>query len=164
MAFNSYRSRSNHIKSVNKVQVELFYQATVTHFVIRTLEPLGEYKKARKENKKKKKTVAELEEPDLNKRIYTGINQVTRRIEKYIEAKERQDSDKMPVIFICKREIKPLHLCQHLLYMAALAKIRLVPLPAESEVKLSKALQLNRSSVLLLEVSCFYTYTIVYLF
>lgn len=128
----------------------------------RTIEPLGEYRRVCKENKKKKKTAMEVTEPDLNKRIFTGINQVTRRIEKYIETKP--DDDKMPVIFICKREIKPLQLCQHLLYMAAMAKIRIVPLPADSEVKLSKALQLNRASVLLLEVrnmcilSCVLTY------
>lgn len=126
-------------------------------YVIRTLEPITNYRKELKEKTKKKGSKVELEKPDLESRLHVGINQVTRKLENYIKTKP--DTNKMPVLFICKREIKPLQLCQHLLYMAALTKVRLVPLPAESENKLSQALHMNRASVLLMEVIHYILYS-----
>lgn len=76
-------------------------------------------------------------------------------MESFIEKKQTntQPVDKTPVIYICKREIKPLQLCQHLLYMAALAQIKIVPMPAEAESKMSQALGIKRACVVLIEVS-----------
>lgn len=93
-------------------------------------------------------------EPDLHSRAHTGINQVTRFMEAYIAKKQINTNlvDRTPVIYICKREIKPLQLCQHLLYMAALAQIKLVPMPANAESKISQALGIKRACVVLLEV------------
>lgn len=95
-------------------------------------------------------------EPDLHSRVHIGINQVTRFMEAYIEKKQTNTNpaDRSPVIYICKREIKPLQLCQHLLYMATLAQIKLVPMPADAESKISRALGIKRACVVLLEVKC----------
>lgn len=96
-----------------------------------------------------------IEQPDIYKRVHIGINEVTRFMEHYIENKRSNkniSSDRTPVIYICKREIKPLQLCQHLLYMAALAKAKLVPMPADSECKIGEVLGINRASVVLVEV------------
>lgn len=56
------------------------------------------------------------------------------------------------MIYICKREIKPQNLCQHILYMAAIANIKLLVLPNESECKLGQALNISRASVVLVEI------------
>lgn len=96
--------------------------------------------------------------PDIHSRLHVGINQVTRFMESLIEKKRLQKEDlstTTPVIFICKREIKPLQLCQHLLYMAALAKIKLIPMPADSECRIGKALGITRACVVLIEVRAF---------
>jgi hypothetical protein len=71
-------------------------------------------------------------------------------METYIQTTTK--SKGTPVIYICKREIKPLQLCQHILSMAALAKIKLVPMPNDTESKLSQALGINRACVVLVEV------------
>jgi hypothetical protein len=123
------------------------------------LEPVGEYKlKCR--SLKKKKTPSSVEKPDICQRIHVGINEVTRYLETYIENKRLNKiaMEGTPVIYICKREIKPLQLCQHLLYMAALAKIKLVPMPADSECRMGKALGIGRASVILVEVIGLYNY------
>lgn len=90
-----------------------------------------------------------LEKPELYDRTHVGINQVTRYLENYIEKKT---TDKQPLIYICKREIKPLQLCQHLLYMAAVANVKLMTMPADSELKIGNALSITKASVLLIEV------------
>ncbi|KAI8068831.1 hypothetical protein BDF21DRAFT_425594 [Thamnidium elegans] len=73
-------------------------------------------------------------------------------MEQYIQNKGSLKTNSTPVIYICKREIKPLQLCQHILYMAALAKVQLVPMPADSECKLGKALGMKRTSMILIEL------------
>lgn len=70
-------------------------------------------------------------------------------METYIQTRQSKGT---PVIYICKREIKPLQLCQHLLYMAAVAKIKLVPMPNDTESKLGLALGINKACVVLIEV------------
>ncbi|KAI8990777.1 hypothetical protein BDF20DRAFT_1646 [Mycotypha africana] len=151
---------------------------TILNQLLKSLEIVGHYRKACREKKqlKKKNTIGtkttatdneenlsklplsteeQIQEPDLNKRIHIGINTVARFLESYMKedrgAKNKAKSS-TPVIFICKREIKPLQLCQHLLTMAALAKVKLVPMPADSEVKISQILGLKRACVILMEI------------
>jgi hypothetical protein len=121
---------------------------------------VGEFKRkcraAKKEKKSKQAMDITIEQPDINKRVHVGINEVTRFMETFIENKrsnKKNSSDSTPVIYICKREIKPLQLCQHLLHMAALAKVKLVPMPADSECRIGRALGINRASVILVEVN-----------
>lgn len=118
---------------------------------------MGEYRIKCRALKKQKK-IAEpttIAQPDISQRLHVGINEVTRFMETFI-ANKRLDKESTlvttPVIYICKREIKPLQLCQHLLYMAALAKIKLVPMPADSECRIGKALGITRACVVLIEV------------
>ncbi|KAK4511966.1 uncharacterized protein ATC70_003965 [Mucor velutinosus] len=129
---------------------------TILTQLVKTLTPLGSYRKECKSIKKKDKKSAStaIPKPDLHDRVHVGINQVTRFMEAYIEKKQTstQPVDKTPVIYICKREIKPLQLCQHLLYMAALAQIKIVPMPAEAESKMSQALGIKRACVVLAEI------------
>lgn len=116
------------------------------------MSPIGEYRTQCRALKKKKDTTTTLVEPDIHQRIFIGINQVTRYLEHRIQNPDSSKKNTTPVIYICKREIKPLQLCQHLLYMAALAKIKLVLMPNNSECKIGKALAINRASVVLIEV------------
>ncbi|KAI8375829.1 hypothetical protein BD560DRAFT_326605, partial [Blakeslea trispora] len=93
--------------------------------------------------------------PELYQRTCIGINHVTRYLETYIEKRRttaEYKSERTPVMYICKREIKPLQLCQHLLYMSALAKIKIAPMPANAEARIGKALGIQRASVILIEV------------
>ncbi|CAO3635667.1 unnamed protein product [Cunninghamella echinulata] len=100
-------------------------------------------------------------------RLLFGINSVTRHLEKVIKY-QRQHANKMevdinndedltPVIFICRRDIKPLQLCTHLLSMSVLTGIKLVPLPLNAEKALAKTLNLSKVSCLLIELSSNYT-------
>ncbi|OBZ90131.1 hypothetical protein A0J61_01819 [Choanephora cucurbitarum] len=130
---------------------------TILDQLLKTVEPLGKYKsQCRAEKKKRKKNEpVELIEPELRQRTFIGINQVTRYLEAYIEnerANPKSKTDRTPVMYICKREIKPLQLCQHLLYMSALAKIKVAPMPANAENRIGKALGIQRASVVLLEI------------
>jgi ribosomal protein L7Ae-like RNA K-turn-binding protein len=94
-------------------------------------------------------------------RILVGINEVTKHLEQMIQSHhneikvpENMLSNKIltPAIFICRRDIKPIHLCLHLLTLAALANVKLIPLPADSEAAIAQALNLKRVSALFLEV------------
>ncbi|KAI8069775.1 uncharacterized protein B0P05DRAFT_550827 [Gilbertella persicaria] len=123
---------------------------TILSQLLKTLEPIGAYRNQCRQIKKEKKP-DQIIAPELNQRLYVGINQVTRYMEKYIQDNP-VESDKTPVIYICKREIKPLQLCQHVLYMAAVAKIKLVPMPAQAEARIGKALGMHRASVVLIEI------------
>ncbi|GAA5799169.1 hypothetical protein HPULCUR_004579 [Helicostylum pulchrum] len=127
---------------------------TILTQLLKVLTPIGEYKTQCRALKKEKKsdTATTLVEPDITHRTFIGINEVTRFMEHYIQNKDTLKPNATPVIYICKREIKPLQLCQHILYMAALAKVQLVPMPADSECKLGKALGMKRTSVLLIEL------------
>lgn len=111
---------------------------------------MGDYRKKCRALKKEKKTLPS--PPDICQRLHVGINEVTRYLEASIANRSHKDTT---VIYICKREIKPLQLCEHLLYMAALAKIKLVPMPADSECRLGTALGITRASVVLVEVNTY---------
>lgn len=118
---------------------------------------MGEYRIKCRALKKKKKVdkPSVITQPEIQSRLHVGINEVTRYMESYIahtSTHHNTKDTKYPVIYICKREIKPLQLCQHLLSMAALAKIKLIPMPADSESKLGQALGITRASVILIEV------------
>jgi hypothetical protein len=113
---------------------------------------VGEYRKqVRTLKKQKKKEIAE--KPDLLNRLHIGINSVSHYLETFIQNKPQQHENTTPFIYICKREIKPVNLCQHIIYMAAIANIQLLVLPDASENKLGKALNISRASVVLLEVN-----------
>lgn len=117
---------------------------------------MGEYRKQfRTLKKQKKKEIAE--KPDLLNRLHIGINSVSHYLETFIQNKRlnkpQQHENTTPFIYICKREIKPVNLCQHIIYMAAIANIQLLVLPDASENKLGKALNISRASVVLLEVN-----------
>ncbi|KAG1149832.1 hypothetical protein G6F37_004463 [Rhizopus arrhizus] len=129
-----------------KVHSELG-QTILTH-LLKSLEPIGKYRQKCKAHKKSKKPATEtVDKPEIYDRVHVGINQVTRYLEKYIESQSQKEA----LIYICKREIKPLKLCEHLLYMAAVAKVKLIPMPADSELQLGKALNLHKASVILVE-------------
>ncbi|CAO3673202.1 unnamed protein product [Rhizopus stolonifer] len=130
-----------------KIQTE-FGNTILTH-LLKALEPIGEFRKKCKAHKKTSKEPLSLEKPKIYNRTHVGINQVTRYLENYIEKKT---TGKQPLIYICKREIKPLQLCQHLLYMAAVANVKLMTMPADSELKIGNALSITKASVLLVEV------------
>ncbi|KAI9481454.1 MAG: hypothetical protein EXX96DRAFT_566801 [Benjaminiella poitrasii] len=128
---------------------------TILTQLSKTLEPLGEYKRACRAIKGKKEETKTIDEPELRKRVHIGINKVTRFMETFIENKQANKDacqSSTPTIYICKREIKPLQLCQHLLYMAALANVKLVPMPADAEKQISQALGIKRSCVVLIEI------------
>ncbi|CAO3599370.1 unnamed protein product [Absidia cylindrospora] len=72
--------------------------------------------------------------------------------EKMVGVDMETTTARIPVIFLCRRDIKPVHLCSHLLTMAAMANVKLVPLPLDSEELLARALNLHRVSVVFLEV------------
>ncbi|KAI9277450.1 hypothetical protein BY458DRAFT_505005 [Sporodiniella umbellata] len=127
-----------------KIQAEL--SDTILVHLLKILTPIGEYRKNCKTQKKAKETFSE--KPYNHHRIHIGINQVTRYLENHIEKKP---TDKHPLIYVCKREIKPAQLCQHLLYMAAVANVKLMVLPADSELKLAKTLSVSKASVVLVE-------------
>ncbi|KAI8988711.1 hypothetical protein BDB01DRAFT_565365 [Pilobolus umbonatus] len=126
--------------------------------LISVLEPIGHYKhKCRfmKKDRKEKKGSMSIDKPDIYSRAHIGINEVTRYLEQYIEDRRNQKGShttSQPVIFICKREIKSGQLCQHILTMAALSGIKLIPMPAQSEVRMSQALGLKRASSVIVEI------------
>lgn len=70
-----------------------------------------------------------------------------------MEVYRNNGEDLIPVLFVCRRDIKPLQLCTHLLTMSALAGIKLVPLPLNAEKTLSKILYLSKVSCLLIKLS-----------
>lgn len=117
---------------------------------------MSTYRKSCRAAKKEKKDKSLIDKPELYPRLHVGINEVTQFLEQFIQNKqsnkEQEHPNATPVIYICKREVKPQTLCQHLLYMAALANIQLIVLPAESEAKIGQKLGISRASVVLLEV------------
>ncbi|KAI8144481.1 RNase P, subunit Pop3 [Fennellomyces sp. T-0311] len=111
---------------------------SILSILVQLLEPIGAYRKANRKSKKE-------DYPELNKRLVLGINSVTELLEK---------PAKGWTVFVCKRDIQPTHLCSHLLTMASMAKVKLVPLPQNAQVQLSRALYLPRVSAFALQVTC----------
>ncbi|KAI8881315.1 hypothetical protein K501DRAFT_223325 [Backusella circina FSU 941] len=123
--------------------------------LLKTLEPIGHYKKSIRENKKQQKNNNKTQPPpppELSHRLHIGLNEVTRFLESYIDKKRNNTPiTSEPIIYICKREIKPVLLCQHILTMAALAQVRVAQMPAGAENKLGKALGIRRAAVVVVE-------------
>ncbi|KAI8393727.1 uncharacterized protein BYT42DRAFT_480688, partial [Radiomyces spectabilis] len=93
--------------------------------------------------------------PEVLQRLHSGINEVTRYLETCIARSENQkqhDPSLTPTVFVCKRDMKPAHLCTHLLSMAGLARIKIVPLPENAEPSLAASLGLRSASAILLDV------------
>ncbi|KAG2226316.1 hypothetical protein INT45_005988 [Circinella minor] len=124
-------------------------QSVLTH-LITLLEPIGTI---RRENikKKKKEEKQTSSYPEIYKRLRTGNNTITELLEKIIQDKEQDHPDRW-TIFVCKRDIQPTQLCNHLLPMCTMAKTKLVPLPEGSVVKIGQALHIPRVSVLALQI------------
>ncbi|KAF7726962.1 hypothetical protein EC973_008157 [Apophysomyces ossiformis] len=124
--------------------------------LIKSLEPIGDHRRASRTRHKVDPCDMTSSLPDIAKRVHTGLNSVTRYLERQVELKNTEKTttlDKNVAVFVCKREIKPVHLCSHLLSLAALANIKIVTLPQESEANLSYALGLNRVSAVLMELT-----------
>ncbi|KAI8336932.1 hypothetical protein BC941DRAFT_426148 [Chlamydoabsidia padenii] len=139
--------------------------------LLKVIESVGEYRKADRSATKVINNSDKLEDSKSDsviprivseQRILVGINDVTKHLERMIQVrgsdKNLTENDltgiKAPcsAIFICRRDIKPIHLCSHILTLAALAQVKLIPLPMDSEGRLSQALNLKRASVLFIEV------------
>lgn len=129
------------------------------------MDPVGQYRRSLSAKVKGKSI---MNKPLIlsEMRLLLGINSVTRHLEKVIKYQRHTNktevdinSDKglTPVIFICRRDIKPLQLCIHLLSMSVLSGIKLVPLPLNAEKALAKTLNLSKASCLLIELSSNYT-------
>lgn len=101
--------------------------------------------------------------PDIYSRIHIGINQVTRYLQKYIDNNSNNKNSQQVILYVCKRDIKPTQLCQHLLYMAAVANIKLIPMPPDSESKLSNALGMTKAACILVEASVFLAFVLFYI-
>ncbi|KAI9306552.1 hypothetical protein BJ944DRAFT_46968 [Cunninghamella echinulata] len=134
--------------------------------LLKVLDPVGQYRRSLSAKVKGKSI---MNKPLIlsEMRLLLGINGVTRHLEKVIKYQRQHanktevdtDNDKVltPVIFICRRDIKPLQLCTHLLSMSVLSGIKLVPLPLNAEKTLAKTLNLSKVSCLLIELSSNYT-------
>ncbi|KAI9323852.1 hypothetical protein BX666DRAFT_2022563 [Dichotomocladium elegans] len=137
---------------------------TILTDLINILAPIGQYRQARKEQRKsQKKQDAKAAvappppaEPELHKRLVIGLNDVTRFLEKEIEHRggkaESATSGTTTAIFVCRRDLQPSHLCNHLPAMACLAKAKLVGLPKDSSMKLAVALGLQRVGCVLVQI------------
>lgn len=115
------------------------------------LEPVGQYRRAIAESKRKKsKEDATTSTPDILQRVTIGINDVTKLLEHDIQSKNKRPNT---AVFVCKRDMKPPHLCMHLLSMVPLTSTKIVSLPQGAEIKLAKALGLQRASCIAVDVS-----------
>lgn len=123
------------------------------------LEPIGQHRRVIAESKRKKQkgdddTTATITPgyPDIHQRVCIGINDVTKLLENAIQSKTKRPNT---AIFVCKRDMKPPHLCSHLLTMAPLTSTKIVSLPQGAEIKLAKALGLQRASCIAVDVSIY---------
>lgn len=118
------------------------------------LEPVGQYRRAIAESKRKKSkedaTTSTPDCPDILQRVTIGINDVTKLLEHDIQSKNKRPNT---AVFVCKRDMKPPHLCMHLLSMVPLTSSKIVSLPQGAEIKLAKALGLQRASCIAVDVS-----------
>ncbi|KAG0169379.1 hypothetical protein DFQ30_003689 [Apophysomyces sp. BC1015] len=129
---------------------------TILTKLITALEPIGQHRRSNRSTKKEKPSKDNLILPEIAKRVHVGINSVTRYLEQQAElqkSKKTTRTTNTASVFVCKREIKPAHICTHLLSLAALSNVKVVSLPQDSEVKLSHALGLNRACTVLVEVT-----------
>ncbi|KAI9012663.1 hypothetical protein CLU79DRAFT_708931, partial [Phycomyces nitens] len=90
--------------------------------------------------------------PDILNRVHIGINQVTRHLETLIKNKSAGQPPATSAVFVCKRDANPPHLCTHLLSMCALADIKIVSLPPDTEPMLAGALGIRRACAIAVEV------------
>lgn len=123
--------------------------------LFRVLEPIGQHRRVVAESKRKKQkgddaTTTTPAYPDIHQRVCIGINDVTKLLENAIQSKTKRPNT---AIFVCKRDMKPPHLCSHLLTMAPLTSTKIVSLPQGAEIKLAKALGLQRASCIAVDVS-----------
>lgn len=132
----------------------MFYGLLIDAYFLRVLEPIGQHRRVLAESKRKKKVDATTapDYPDIHRRVSIGINDVTKLLENAIRSKTKKPST---TIFVCKRDMKPPHLCTHLLTMAPLTSTKIVSLPQGAEIKLAKALGLQRASCIAVDVSLF---------
>ncbi|KAI9270405.1 hypothetical protein BDA99DRAFT_569762, partial [Phascolomyces articulosus] len=124
-------------------------QSVLTH-LISLLEPIGNVRRSNSKKNLKKTSATEQPYPELNERLCTGNNTVSKLLEDII--KEKKMDDHGWTVFVCKRDIQPTQLCNHLLPMCSMAKAKIVPLPENSVVKIGKALNITRVSVLALQI------------
>ncbi|ORX46329.1 hypothetical protein DM01DRAFT_1339647 [Hesseltinella vesiculosa] len=87
--------------------------------------------------------------------LHIGINSVTKRLESMIR-NPTVPNDHVPVVFICKRDVLPQQIGLHILTMTALARVKLVQLPAEAQKPISIALRRGTTqlSMMLVELAC----------
>lgn len=101
--------------------------------------------------------------PSVLQHTVTGINAITKKLERMIQTPEQQDNA-LELIFVCKADISPPHLCAHLPLMAGLVKakidgkeeqrqVRLCPLGKGAQDRLSTAIGRGRCSVVAFRVS-----------
>ncbi|CAO3636705.1 unnamed protein product [Cunninghamella blakesleeana] len=143
-----------------RIQTEL--SKRILDNLLKVLEPVGQYRQSLS-SKIEAKSLATKPTILTEMQLIYGINSVTRYLEKTIQHQRQytnkmeickdNDKDLIPVLFVCRRDIKPLQLCTHLLTMSALAGIKLVPLPLDTEKTLSKVLYLPKTSCLLVKLS-----------
>ncbi|KAJ8656923.1 hypothetical protein O0I10_007257 [Lichtheimia ornata] len=122
--------------------------------LIKVLEPIGQHRRVVAESKRKKQkgddaTTTTPAYPDIHQRVCIGINDVTKLLENAIQSKTKRPNT---AIFVCKRDMKPPHLCSHLLTMAPLTSTKIVSLPQGAEIKLAKALGLQRASCIAVDI------------
>ncbi|ORZ03890.1 hypothetical protein BCR43DRAFT_484141 [Syncephalastrum racemosum] len=123
--------------------------ASLFEELLRILAPVGEHRLAK--SKKDQKDDSESPAPEVTERIHVGINATTRYLDQRIN--NEKDASAQSAIFVCKRDIRPNHVCAHLPTMAGICQIRLIPLPEGSEQKLAAALGLPRVCSLAMEIT-----------
>ena len=115
---------------------------------------------------------AVLERPPVSEHLIVGINEVTKRLEQQVHARritrvtlypsaDKPPSCLLPVILVCRADINPPILVDHLPHLVAAVNslrpeqpLRLVPLQTGAETRLSQAVGLRRAAVLGFDV-CF---------
>lgn len=106
-------------------------------FLFRILSPIASYKRDPKTNQR----------PAILDRLHCGLRATTKFLEKRIKESQLSTTDSsFAAIFVCRREIQPPHLCEHLLRMACLARVKVVSLPQGSEPKLAASCGLKTLS------------------
>ncbi|KAH0591048.1 hypothetical protein H2248_001158 [Termitomyces sp. 'cryptogamus'] len=113
-----------------------------------------------------------LERPSVSKHLIVGINEVTKRLEQKVYAErvtrvtlhsctDKSPSCSLAVILVCRSDINPPILVDHLPHLVAALNslrpeqpVRLVPLQPGAETLLSQALGLRRAAVLGFDSDC----------
>ncbi|KAG6890008.1 hypothetical protein C0995_012968 [Termitomyces sp. Mi166 len=115
-----------------------------------------------------------LERPPVSKHLIVGINEVTKRLEQQVRIERvtqvttlHSSANKSPspcslsVILVCRSDINPPILVDHLPHLVAAFNslrpdqpVRLVPLQTGAETRLSQAVGLRRAAVLAFDSNC----------